>query len=88
MSARVSRRAGPAWIAAVKRRAVAGWPLPSCARVGSSAARWDHPLALGFDEAQGTAVVLQYFDNDEDLGAGADAFAAPDRSETPGNAFR
>jgi hypothetical protein len=42
-------------------------------------------LQLIFDEAQGTAVVLQYFDNDENLRAGADAFAAMDQSETPGS---
>jgi hypothetical protein len=42
-------------------------------------------LQLVFDEAQGTAVVLQFFDNEESLRAGADAFAAMDRSETPGS---
>ena len=42
-------------------------------------------LQLVFDEAQGTAVVLQYFDSEEDLRAGADAFAAMDPSETPGS---
>ena len=42
-------------------------------------------LQLVFDEAQGTAVVLQYFDNEENLRAGADTFAAMDRSETPGS---
>ena len=42
-------------------------------------------LQLVFDEAQGTAVVLQYFDNEEDLRAGAEAFAAMDPSETPGS---
>jgi hypothetical protein len=42
-------------------------------------------LQLVFDEAQGTAIVLQYFDNEEDLRAGADAFAAMDPSETPGS---
>ena len=42
-------------------------------------------LQLVFDEAQGTAVVLQYFDNEEDLRAGAEAFAAMDASETPGS---
>jgi hypothetical protein len=41
-------------------------------------------LQVVFDEAQGTAVVLQYFDNEEDLRAGADTFAAMDPSETPG----
>ena len=41
-------------------------------------------LQLVFDEAQGTAVVLQYFDSEDDLRAGADTFAAMDPSETPG----
>ena len=42
-------------------------------------------LQMVFDEAQGTAVVVQYFDNEDDLRAGADAFAAMDPSETPGS---
>ena len=42
-------------------------------------------VQLVFDEAQGTAVVLQYFDNEEDLRAGAETFAAMDPSETPGS---
>ena len=42
-------------------------------------------LQLVFDEAQGTAVVLQYFDNEENLRAGAETFAAMDPSETPGS---
>ena len=41
-------------------------------------------LQLVFDETQGTAVVLQYFDSEENLRAGAEAFAAMDTSETPG----
>jgi hypothetical protein len=41
-------------------------------------------LQLVFDEAQGTAVVLQYFDTQEDLQAGEETFAAMDPSETPG----
>ena len=41
-------------------------------------------LQVIFDEAQGTAVVLQHFDSKEDLRAGAEAFAAMDPSETPG----
>ena len=41
-------------------------------------------LQLVLDEAQGTAVVLQYFDNEEDLRTGAETFAAMDSSETPG----
>ncbi len=35
-------------------------------------------LQLVFDEAQGSAVVLQYFDAEEDLRAGAETFAAMD----------
>jgi hypothetical protein len=42
-------------------------------------------LQLVFDETQGTAVVLQYFDNEEDLRAGVETFAAMDPSETPGS---
>jgi len=42
-------------------------------------------LQLVFDEGQGTAVVLQYFDDEDDLRAGAEVFAAMDSSETPGN---
>jgi hypothetical protein len=41
-------------------------------------------LEAVFDEAQGTAVVLQYFDSEEDLRTGAETFAAMDPSETPG----
>jgi hypothetical protein len=41
-------------------------------------------LQVVVDEAQGTAVVLQYFDGEEDLSAGAATFAAMDPSETPG----
>jgi hypothetical protein len=41
-------------------------------------------LQLLFDEAQGTAVVLQSFDTAEDMRAGGEAFAAMDPSETPG----
>jgi hypothetical protein len=35
-------------------------------------------------EAEGTAVVLQYFDTEESLRSGAEAFAM-DPSETPGS---
>jgi hypothetical protein len=41
-------------------------------------------LELVFDEARGTAIVLQYFDNEEDLRTGAETFAATDPSQTPG----
>jgi hypothetical protein len=42
-------------------------------------------LQVVFDEAQSTAVVVQFFDNEDNLRAGADAFAAMDPSETPGS---
>ena len=41
-------------------------------------------LQMVFDQEQGTAVVLQYFESEEDLRTGAEAFAAMDPSETPG----
>jgi hypothetical protein len=41
-------------------------------------------LQLLFDEAQGTAVVLQYFDNESDMRTGAETFAAMDPADTPG----
>ena len=41
-------------------------------------------LKMLFDEAQGTAVVLQYFETAEDMDAGGQAFGAMDPSETPG----
>jgi hypothetical protein len=41
-------------------------------------------VQLLFDEAQGTAVVLQLFDSAEDMRRGASAFSAMDPSETPG----
>ena len=41
-------------------------------------------VKLLFDEAQGTAVVLQYFGSAEDMEEGARAFSAMDASETPG----
>lgn len=41
-------------------------------------------LKMLFDEAQGTAVVLQYFETAEDMNAGGRAFSAMDTSETPG----
>ena len=41
-------------------------------------------LQMVFDEGQGTAVVLQYFDSEADLRTGGEAFAAMDPSETPG----
>jgi hypothetical protein len=42
-------------------------------------------LQLVFDEAQGTAVVLQFFDNEESLRAGEETFTAMDPSDTPGS---
>ena len=41
-------------------------------------------LRLLFDEAQGTAVVIQLFDSAEDMRIGGEAFAAMDPGETPG----
>jgi hypothetical protein len=41
-------------------------------------------LKILFDEAQGTAVVLQQFESAEDMEAGAKVFDAMDSSETPG----
>ena len=41
-------------------------------------------LKMLFDEGQGTAVVLQYFETEEDLNIGGQAFSAMDPSETPG----
>ena len=41
-------------------------------------------LKLFFDQAQGTAVVLQFFETAEDMNVGGQAFSAMDSSETPG----
>lgn len=41
-------------------------------------------LKMLFDEAQGTAGVVQYFATEDDMKAGAAAFGAMDASETPG----
>ena len=41
-------------------------------------------LKILFDEAQGTAVVLQYFATAEDAEAGGKVMGAMDASETPG----
>jgi hypothetical protein len=41
-------------------------------------------LTMLFDEAQGTAVVLQHFATEDDMKAGGAAFSAMDASETPG----
>jgi hypothetical protein len=41
-------------------------------------------LKILFDEAQGTAVVLQYFATAADMEAGAKVMAAMDATETPG----
>ena len=41
-------------------------------------------LQLVFDETQGTAVVLQLFDTEEDMQAGDRAFGSMDAAETPG----
>lgn len=41
-------------------------------------------IQLLFDESQGTAVVLQFYETAEDLEAGAQVLGAMDASETPG----
>ena len=41
-------------------------------------------LQVLFDQAQGTAVVLQLFDTAEDMRVGGETFAAMDPTETPG----
>jgi len=41
-------------------------------------------LQVLVDEAQGTAVVLQFFDSAEDMQTGAEVFAAMDPADTPG----
>ena len=41
-------------------------------------------LKVLFDESQGTAVVLQYFDTAQDMDAGAQVFSAMDPPDTPG----
>lgn len=41
-------------------------------------------LRVLFDESQGTAVVLQYFETAQDMDAGAQVFSAMDPSDTPG----
>jgi len=41
-------------------------------------------LELLFDQGQGTALVLQYFETAEDMEADAKVFSAMDASETPG----
>ncbi|MBA3806865.1 MAG: hypothetical protein H0X28_00510 [Solirubrobacterales bacterium] len=41
-------------------------------------------LKVNFDEAQGTAVVLQYFATAEDMETAGKVMAAMDSSETPG----
>jgi hypothetical protein len=41
-------------------------------------------IQMLFDESQGTAVVLQHFDSQEDMRVGGEAFAAMDPADTPG----
>lgn len=41
-------------------------------------------LEVLFDEAQGTALILQHFESAEDMEAGDKVFSAMDPSETPG----
>ena len=53
----------------------AGGPPPGVSSAG---------LKILFDEAQGTAVVLQEFATGADMDAGGKVFAAMDPAETPG----
>ena len=53
----------------------AGGPPPGVPATG---------LKVLFDSAQGTALVLQYFDSAEDMEAGDQVFSAMDPSDTPG----
>jgi hypothetical protein len=41
-------------------------------------------LQMIFDEAEGTAIVLQHFDSEADMRTGGESFAAMDPSDTPG----
>jgi hypothetical protein len=41
-------------------------------------------LQFLFDEAQGTAIAVQYFGTDQEMREGAKVLAAMDRGETPG----
>jgi hypothetical protein len=42
-------------------------------------------IQMLLDESQGTAVVLQFFENAEDMAAAEEAFSSMDVSETPGS---
>ena len=53
----------------------AGGPPPGVPATG---------LKVLFDSAQGTALILQYFDSAEDMAAGDQVFSAMDPSDTPG----
>ena len=53
----------------------AGGPPPGVPNMG---------LRLFFDEAQGTAVVLQLFETAEDMATAEQVFSAMDPAETPG----
>jgi len=61
--------------ALLERVKEAGGPPPGVPATG---------LTMLFDEAQGTAVVLQQFATAQDMSAGAQAFSAMDAAETPG----
>jgi len=41
-------------------------------------------IQIVFDESQGTAVVLQFFDSEEDMRTGAEVLGAMDPADTPG----
>lgn len=60
----------------VARVKEAGGPPPGVPSTG---------LTVLFDEAQGTAVVLQQFATAEDMDTGGKVFAAMDSAETPGD---
>lgn len=41
-------------------------------------------IELMYDESQGTAVVVQYYDSEEDMRKGAEVFERMDSADTPG----
>jgi hypothetical protein len=59
----------------VSRIEEAGGPPPDVPATG---------IQLLFDEAQGTAIVTQLFDTEEDMQKGDQTFRAMDAAETPG----
>jgi hypothetical protein len=59
----------------VKRLEEAEGPPPGVTATG---------IQMLVDESQGTAVVLQFFENAENMAAAEEAFSSMDASETPG----